>query len=247
MKIKRDKHLYFTLPDEVNKYLHNLHVQKYIEREEDVNRREEAREKIRKIFYAKPENVFYFSDAAKQEASKIKLKNTDSYFYLRNVPDTDVNVILYNEKLYFKYYKADNCLMLLIFCMDGEGEKEEFRYFATPIYTDTGLLGNSISIEKEDLMVKLLNIFLQLITFKELTEVENINITASGKAIDKAGNKYVNNTNSDIRLINKAWNKNYILSPHMVEGHYRLQPCGEGRRDRKLIYVKDFMKGVNNG
>jgi hypothetical protein len=55
--------------------------------------------------------------------------------------------------------------------------------------------------------------------------------------------KYINDTNSMIRLLTSKWFTTLVQSEAFnVRGHFRLQPVGEGRKDRKLIWVNDFQK-----
>lgn len=55
--------------------------------------------------------------------------------------------------------------------------------------------------------------------------------------------KYVNDTNLNITLLDSKWFTTLIKSnAFKVRGHFRLQACGEGLKDRKLIWVNDFIK-----
>lgn len=55
--------------------------------------------------------------------------------------------------------------------------------------------------------------------------------------------KYRNDTKSNITILNSTWFTNLVKSDAFkVRGHFRLQPCGEGHKDRKLIWINDFQK-----
>lgn len=46
-----------------------------------------------------------------------------------------------------------------------------------------------------------------------------------------------------INIINSTWFTKIVRSEGFkVKGHFRLQPCGEGLKDRKLIWVNEFQK-----
>lgn len=55
--------------------------------------------------------------------------------------------------------------------------------------------------------------------------------------------KYVNDTDSRIEYIDSTWFTTLVKSDAFkVRGHFRLQACGEGLKDRKLIWVNEFQK-----
>jgi len=78
--------------------------------------------------------------------------------------------------------------------------------------------------------------------FKTYAEVETKEIAPNSKTktIDC---KYVNDTNFKITYLDSKWFTNLVKSDAFkVRGHFRLQPCGEGLKDRKLIWINDFEK-----
>jgi hypothetical protein len=54
----------------------------------------------------------------------------------------------------------------------------------------------------------------------------------------------MNNTSSkDITIVKANWNTISIRTDGFsVKAHFRLQPCGEGRTDRKLVFIDQFNK-----
>lgn len=55
--------------------------------------------------------------------------------------------------------------------------------------------------------------------------------------------KYVNDTKVPINLLDSKWFTTLVKSDAFkVRGHFRLQPCGEGMKDRKFIWINDFVK-----
>lgn len=54
---------------------------------------------------------------------------------------------------------------------------------------------------------------------------------------------YNNKTQDEITIIDLTWFTNLIKSDAFkVRGHFRLQPCGEGMKERKLIWINEFQK-----
>lgn len=54
---------------------------------------------------------------------------------------------------------------------------------------------------------------------------------------------YNNKTESDINIVDLTWFATLIKSDAFkVRGHFRLQPFGESRKERKLIWINEFQK-----
>jgi hypothetical protein len=54
---------------------------------------------------------------------------------------------------------------------------------------------------------------------------------------------YINNTNKNVKIYDSRWIRSIVMSESFnVRGHFRLQPHGEGRSKRKLIWVDEFEK-----
>lgn len=65
----------------------------------------------------------------------------------------------------------------------------------------------------------------------------------AGQKVKDIDCKYINETKSNIRILNSTWFTNLVKSDAFrVRGHFRLQPCGEGMKDRKLIWINEFQK-----
>lgn len=54
---------------------------------------------------------------------------------------------------------------------------------------------------------------------------------------------YDNHTNKDIKIITSTWFTTLVKSDEFkVRGHFRLQACGEGMKDRKLKWINEYTK-----
>jgi hypothetical protein len=88
------------------------------------------------------------------------------------------------------------------------------------------------------------NKIVRLMTFVELGEVE-IEIIEAGRNNGKARKavKITNESDYTVYVVDSSWNKLIVRTDGFpVRGHFRLQPCGEGMRDRKLIWIDAFEK-----
>jgi hypothetical protein len=57
------------------------------------------------------------------------------------------------------------------------------------------------------------------------------------------GTKYLNETKNKIEILDSTWFTTIVRSEGFnVRGHFRMQPCGKDRAERKLIWISDFEK-----
>jgi hypothetical protein len=85
---------------------------------------------------------------------------------------------------------------------------------------------------------------IKLMIFVELgdIEVEFIEKGRNNKKPKKEG-KITNDSEYNVYVVDSSWNKLIIRTDGFaVRGHFRLQPCGEGMKDRKLIWIDAFEK-----
>jgi hypothetical protein len=81
-----------------------------------------------------------------------------------------------------------------------------------------------------------------ILMFKKFAQVETKYLPA-GRKINDINCKYVNETKQNITYLTSTWFTNLVKSDAFkVRGHFRLQPYGEGLKDRKLIWINEFEK-----
>lgn len=78
--------------------------------------------------------------------------------------------------------------------------------------------------------------------FRECVNIETKHLSP-GQKLKGIGCNYKNETKLPVTILDSKWFTTLVKSDEFkVRGHFRLQPCGEGHKDRKLIWVNDFMK-----
>lgn len=85
---------------------------------------------------------------------------------------------------------------------------------------------------------------MQVLTFVELgdIEVKYLESLRTNGAKKKEGKIY-NASHHNVYVVDSTWNQILIRTEGFaVRGHFRLQPCGEGNKDRKLIWVSAYEK-----
>jgi hypothetical protein len=119
------------------------------------------------------------------------------------------------------YYDEKNKLAFEWGCLLEDGE-----YFFPRIY------------QKE------FSLIMQILTFVELGDIDVKMINGgqnNGKPKDDG--KVTNMSNNTVYVVDSSWNSIIIRTTGFaVRGHYRLQPCGEGMKDRKLMWISAFEK-----
>jgi len=103
-----------------------------------------------------------------------------------------------------------------------------------------------LGIERHDSMM---GVILMAIVSAELfinfAELETKVMTPNSKIWDEKGVSavYNNKTNTDITVIDSTWFTNLVSSgAFKVRGHWRLQPFGPERSQRRLQWISDFQK-----
>ncbi len=87
-----------------------------------------------------------------------------------------------------------------------------------------------------------LSFLVTFLCFIKHVELETKIIKAEKKDYH-AGIKYVNETKRSIEILDSTWFTTIIRSEGFkVGGHFRLQPFGKDRSQRKLIWISDFEK-----
>ena len=96
------------------------------------------------------------------------------------------------------------------------------------------------------LSTKIIHRLLPMLVFIDLSK-ENVKLSyikpfsKSGDMV--CGNYIKNETNIPIYRVDSLWNvKSINIGEFKVRGHFRLQPCGVGRSEVKLIYIDEFLK-----
>jgi hypothetical protein len=141
---------------------------------------------------------------------------------------------------FFRYIIINNHIYVVHIYLDTrEGETEQ--YVSYSIYNV--LLGGTAEEYKDAGTVTEHNrLFFQILIFLKYTDPD-IKIIPSGKKVGTKKNGYFNLTKTDIQVVDSTWNTTVMRTEGFsVNGHLRLQPCGEGNKKRKLIWIEPFEK-----
>lgn len=85
--------------------------------------------------------------------------------------------------------------------------------------------------------------YLRLVTFLFFAEIQTVELRPGGKVGTVHTERWKNETKSAFTIVDTSWNKRYVSSGGFdVSGHFRLQPYGAGRMDRRLIFIEEYRK-----
>lgn len=140
----------------------------------------------------------------------------------------------------YTYSITENCVYCSVNARKGDDTDRTF--FST---SQTGFSDYLNSVEnRDDLFIALLHGLALLVLLKN-GRVETV-LAASNtkrKIPEVENGVLMNSTPFPIRYIDSSWLKTIIRTEgFLVRGHFRLQPHGIGRSERKLIYIQPFKK-----
>jgi hypothetical protein len=91
---------------------------------------------------------------------------------------------------------------------------------------------------------KIFTDIMQVLIFVELGDIE-VKMIEAGRdnGRTRKDGKLLNCSNNTVYVVDSTWNQIIIRTEGFaVRGHFRLQPCGVGMADRKLIWISAFEK-----
>lgn len=177
-----------------------------------------------------------FYNAVKDNAQKL----IDAQLY-KNL-SSHCGVIFYQKACFcYNIEVSDKDIFTTIISFNDEF----INFFGTNFkvhYCNNKLLEQFNTSDPVFVMKKLFTIIEIIVLFKQYAEVETCDLKP-GQRKNHTAHKYVNETGIKINILDSKWFTTLVKSDAFkVRGHFRLQPYGEGLKDRKLIWISDFVK-----
>lgn len=178
------------------------------------------------------------SKKTKDNLVNYKVPKDIRFDVLRSLPNR-MDAVLIDEKTLMRYHKTNSYITLVF-----------DEQIDTRVVTKNCLIGlenDSVitTVPNEEIfMEKYYSLFMVVITYLELTPV-TFNVIQSNKSfgIQKLG-KIKNELKSDVIYVTTSWNVEKVHLSVSVRGHWRLQPCGEGRKSYKYVFIQPYEKGL---
>ena len=201
---------------------------------------------LRSIFSQDRNKNYLFKQSALIIAERIKADKLleENFSFLNRVKEGKKLTYLIDEKCFYRWERVGaqiRCIYIEVNPTDTKDLKY-IKYHLWKFNLDTGVLSYPPH-EYSDAFEKVMMRFVRLLIFTELSELETVILAPDRSIGTRRDGKYVNETKSDIVIVDSTWNKMiFRTTGFAVSGHLRLQRHGKGRNDVKLIYIEEFEK-----
>ena len=244
MKIQPHKFLGLNFDASMQKGIYNIQ-KKNIDDNSTGAENERASSEVFELLA--PRNIRNYLMSAPSVAISQKISVGEEKFDGRmfgGLPTGKKITILINERLFYRYLITPNAILCVWVTTEPimhEGvERAYMKYTTFKIHTDSGYL--SYPVEKP-FEVELFKNFIQYLMFLEFSELETVVLKPNSKIGTRKDGRYFNESREDIVIVDSTWNKIMVKTGEFgVSGHLRFQPSGEGRTQRKLIYIREYTK-----
>lgn len=168
-------------------------------------------------------------------------------------------VLFLSEVIYYRFVKRpeandydifiavfDKMTTLLYFYRQVSGHKAHFYISVLQIARMKQLISHLREASEEEIRSTINAYYYRIVVlfelFRKYGQVEMKVLQPKMKA-DLFKCKYHNQSDYTFEIMDSTWFTTLVKSDEFkVRGHFRLQPHGEGFKDRKLIWIKDFKK-----
>jgi len=196
---------------------------------------------------------FLLTDTAMDMVKQIPLDEKFQIQFLKNLTDTKTSFLLGSE-FTIRYWKDGFNIYALFF--ESKNDFTNWRFLRIDLENDRVVLPLKTANHNETIVPlselksvsnylhdKEFKLFLQLVIFVSLSDVDIEFLKPNEKTGTKRSGKFLNQSKSDIQIVNSKWNTVSIRTESFkVNGHWRFQPCGIGMLERKLIWIDTFEK-----
>lgn len=159
---------------------------------------------------------------------------TESYFFIRATSDSTEGKVM---TFFVGECKRNLLYVAAKFKLDAEFNMYEI-IFNWSLFSPNGTLSES----SKPHMAKFIQNIMLYDTFMKYCDIETKTLLPKSYIIGIQC-KYGNGTSFPIQILDSKWFTNLVKSDAFkVSGHFRLQPCGQAFKDKKLIWISDYMK-----
>jgi hypothetical protein len=163
--------------------------------------------------------------------------------FLSKVKDKKITFLL-GKNGFIRFMKhGDEIFAIMVSTELTENSETYMKYCSFKVNTGTGVI-SYMDNPNSPLSDEKFRLFIQLLIFTELSELEVKILKPKEKTYGtRKEGKFVNESSQNVTIVDSTWNKIIIRTEGFaVRGHFRLQPCGEGFTDRKLLFISEFQK-----
>lgn len=200
---------------------------------------------------------YLIKDTAFDMASKIPLSDKFDIKFLANVPNKKATFLL-GKDFTVRYIKQDNNIFVFYLFITDTEDGDYLNFFFSRMDLVTGEIIFPVDEQEGDVSFTLdaipvdrigkngavqLATFIRLLLFVELSDINIEVLEPNQKTGTRKTGKVVNQSKTNIVVVDSKWNTVSVRTESfLVNGHWRMQPCGVGKRERRLIWIDTFEK-----
>lgn len=240
MKINTQNQLGLNFTEEIKSHFYRLHSEKYFNQyPEDIIA--PYKKQWQNILSDNGNKNLLFTQTSLEVANKIKIDNFEPKVLKISKPNKFTYLINDNH-FYRVMISQEEIFGLNVRKTLMENGQFYFTYDSFKIIPSENRVVYPVN-QSNYLEDKYFSEFLKLLIFTQYSELDETIINPKQSAGTKKQGKYLNESNKPFILVDSAWNKIIVRKEGFgVVGHLRWQPTGKGRSERKLIYIREFIK-----
>jgi hypothetical protein len=185
---------------------------------------------------------FIITESVHKNLELLKIDKLDWTVFLK-IPDGKRTLISPHNN-FTRFYKR-NGKIEFCYCAKRDAEEGMIDLVFTALYVDleTGDVTMPDAHINKNMNVNDLTILYKLLCFLYLTNNEEVVIPPGKTHGTRKTGKMLNDTPFPVTIVTSKWNITSIRNEGFaVSGHFRLQPCGTGRGNVKLVFIEPFTK-----
>lgn len=202
---------------------------------------------------------YYITAPVLEMSQKIRVKPPYDVEWLAPVPDGKRQLNFANH--FFRYEKNGDRIVAMAATLSATPKTSEYLNYSffnmdlgTKHISASQILDDydatpSHAIPFQDFESNSRKLFFQLVTFMELSKIQEVWLPPGRKhGSKKSPDHTLNDAEFPITIVNTNWNKIIRREGFQVDGHLRKQHYGPGNVKRRLIWIDDYHKeGYNLG
>lgn len=191
------------------------------------------------------QTAYYLTDTMLDSLDDLKVtKKDDRYNWtvFKNIQDKKVTFIM-RDNVVLRVQFRENQILFCHMTMRPDKTKQNYgtaHWIIFHVNRETGLECDHFASDD----VKGVEHFIYaLLCFMYLTDNDELILPAGAKHGTKKSGKIINKLPIPLTIVTSRWNTTVINNNSFgVRGHFRLQACGVGMQDHKLIFIDPFVK-----
>lgn len=187
---------------------------------------------------------YIITKTAMDVIERIKIDNLDMNLF-NKIPHNQVWEFMIDAKTCYRTYYDGDMLRGIYLKMSEEKAGYWFNYdsWGYELHSEENVKARETPNILEDNLKDKVSEWVRILIFLQFSEPILEVLEPNRKYGTNRLNRIKNESKSQYIVVNSKWNTVTVRSDGFrVRGHFRLQPCGQGMKERKLILIDEFEK-----